>query len=265
MARPVTTFLRAAGDPLVDLGGYLVGVASITGEVLLSVVGAGGRIRPVVRDVLWRQVYFTAVTAVPFTALLALLVALAVAAQSPYSAAAGGNVLGTILVAALVRELAPITAATIVIARSGTAMAAELATMRVEGEVDALAGMGIAPFEYLVVPRVVGTAVALASLTVVFLAVSLGASAALSPLLGGPPPGDIVDLVANALRPADAAALAAKTVIPGMAVAAVACQEGLRASRSTTQIPPAATAAVVRSFSLVFVWNTAVTALLYLT
>jgi phospholipid/cholesterol/gamma-HCH transport system permease protein len=265
MTRPITSFLRAAGDPVVDLASYLVGVASITGEVVLSVAGAGGRLRPVVREVLWRQVYFTAVTAVPFTALLGLLVALAVAAQSPYSAAAGGSVLGTILVAALVRELAPITAATIVIARSGTAMAAELATMRVEGEVDALAGMGVDPFEYLVVPRVVGTALALASLTVLFLAVSLGASAALSPLLGGPSPGVLLDLVANALRPADAAALAAKTVVPGMAIAAIACTEGLRASRSTTQIPPAATAAVVRSFSLVFVWNTVVTALLYLT
>jgi ABC-type transporter Mla maintaining outer membrane lipid asymmetry permease subunit MlaE len=44
----------------------------------------------------------------------------------------------------------------------------------------------------------------------------------------------------------------------------VACHEGFRASRSTTQIPPAVTAAGVRAFTLVFVWNTIVTALLYL-
>lgn len=264
MARSLTAFLRAAGDPIVDLAAYVTTVAAIAGEAILAAGASAGRLRPVVREVLWRQVYFTAVTAVPFTSLLAFLVALAVAAQSPYSAAAGGNVLGTILVAALVRELAPVTAATIVIARSGTAMAAELATMRVEGEVDALSGMGIEPLDYLVVPRVIGTAISLLGLTVVFLAVSLGASAVLSPLLGGPPPRALAGLVAAALRPSDPLALLAKTLVPGMAVAAIACTEGLRAGRSTTRIPPAVTAAVVRSFTLVFVWNAAVSALVYL-
>jgi phospholipid/cholesterol/gamma-HCH transport system permease protein len=256
--------LRAFGDPAVDLAAYLTDVAAITGETALSLARSAGRLRPVVRDVLLRQVYFSAVRALPFTLLLALLVALAVAAQTPYSAAAGGDVLGTVLVATLVRELAPLLTAWIVIARSGTAVAAELATMRIEGEVDALLGMGVDPFEYLVVPRVIGTTAALAGLTVVFLALALGTSALLSPALGGPPPAVLLDHVSAALRPADAVALAAKTLVPGMGVAAVACHEGLAASRSTTRIPPAVTAAGVRAFTLVFAWNTLVTALLYL-
>jgi phospholipid/cholesterol/gamma-HCH transport system permease protein len=263
--RPSTSsILRALGDPVVDLAAYLADVAAIAGETAIALGRSTGRLRPVVRDVLWRQVYFTAVHATPFTLLLALLVALAVAAQSPYSAAAGGDVLGTVLVATLVRELAPLLTAWIVIVRSGTAIAAELATMRIEGEVDALVGMGIDPFEYLVIPRVVGTAAAVASLTVVFLAFALGTSSLLSPLLGGPSPRVLFDHVAGALRPADAVALAAKTIVPGMAIAAIACQEGLRASHSTTRIPPAVTAAGMRAFTLVFVWNTLVTALLYL-
>lgn len=256
--------LRALGDPAVDLAAYLADVAALAGETALALARAAGRVRPVVREVLWRQVYFTSVKAAPFTLLLALLVALAVAAQSPYTAGAGGDVLGAVLVATLVRELAPLLTAWIVIVRSGTAIAAELATMRIEGEIDALVGMGIDPFEYLVVPRVLGAAVAVASLTVLFLSVSLGASAVLSPLLGGPAPRVLLDHVASALRPADAVALLAKTVVPGTAIAAVACHEGFRASRSTTQIPPAVTAAGARAFALVFVWNTVVTALLYL-
>jgi phospholipid/cholesterol/gamma-HCH transport system permease protein len=261
---PPRSVLRALGDPAVDLAGYLADVSAIAGETALTMARSAGRLRPAVRDVLWRQVYFTAVRATPFTLLVAALVALAVAAQSPYAAAAGGDVLGTVLVATLVRELAPLLTAWIVIARSGTAIAAELATMRIEGEVDALVGMGIDPFEYLVVPRVVGTAAAVASLTAVFLAFSLAASALLSPALGGPSPGVLLDHVAGALRPADAVALAAKTVVPGMAIAAVACHEGLSAAGSTTRVPPAVTAAGVRAFTLVFVWNTCVTALLYL-
>jgi phospholipid/cholesterol/gamma-HCH transport system permease protein len=264
MAGRTESLLRAFGDPVVDLAVYLTDIAAISGETVLAFARSAGRIRPVVREVLWRQVYFTAVRAAPFTVLLALLVALAVAAQSPYSAAAGGEVVGRVLVATLVRELAPLLTAWIVIVRSGTAIAAELATMRIEGEVDALAGMGIDPFEYLVVPRVLGVAAAVASLTIVFLLCSVGASALFSPLLGGPAPHVLLDHVAGALRPADGVALAAKTIVPGMAIAGISCQEGFRAARSTTQVPPAVTAAGVRSFTAVFVWNTLVTAILYL-
>lgn len=87
------SFLRALGDPAVDLAVYLTDVAAISGETALALGRSAGRIRPVVREVLWRQVYFTAVRAAPFTLLLALLVALAVAAQSPIAAEAGGEVL----------------------------------------------------------------------------------------------------------------------------------------------------------------------------
>src|SRR5512146_696445 len=95
------SLLRALGDPVVDLAAYLTDVAAISGETGLTLARSVGRIRPVVREVLWRQVYFTSVRAAPFTLLLALLVALAVAAQSPFTAGAGGEVLGTVLVATL--------------------------------------------------------------------------------------------------------------------------------------------------------------------
>jgi len=167
----------------------LIALAAMIGEVLLALLWSAGRLRPVVRDVLYRQVYFTGVRAIPFAAFLSLLVATMVAVQAPYSAAAGGNILGSVLVVVLVRELGPLAAALIVVTRSGTAMAAELATMGVSGETDGLAGMGVEPFEYLVLPRLVGTAISLVALTVLFLATSIFTSALLSPLLNGPSPG----------------------------------------------------------------------------
>jgi phospholipid/cholesterol/gamma-HCH transport system permease protein len=254
---------QATGAPVVDALVYAVRIAALIGETLADLIGRWGA-RPAVRQVLYRQVYFTGVKAVPFTLLLALLVAVVVAVQSPWSAAAGGEVLGKVLVVVLIRELGPVVAAIIVIARSGTAMAAELATMRVNGEVDTLAALGIDPFEYLIVPRLLGTAVSLVTLTTLFLGATLGVSALLSPLLGGPPPADLLGHVALALQGPDAAALLAKTLVPGLTIAAVACLEGLSAWRSTTDIPPAVTATVVRAFSIVFVWNTSVSTLLYL-
>jgi phospholipid/cholesterol/gamma-HCH transport system permease protein len=258
------TFLSAIGSPVVDAVGYAIRLAALCGEALIALGASWGRLRPTVRQVLYRQIYFTGAKAVPFAVLLALLVAVAVALQAPWSAAAGGSVLGSLLVVVLIRELGPVVAATIVIARSATAMASELATMRVEGEVDTLSALGVDPLQYLVVPRLLGTALSLVTLTVLFLGTTLGASALLSPLLGGPQPLDLLRQVARALRGADALALLAKTAVPGLTIAAVACLEGLSAWRSTTDIPPAVTATVVRSFSLVFGWNTLVSALLYL-
>lgn len=255
---------RAVGTPVVAAARYAVRLSALLGEALLVLLASGGRLRPALRQVFLRQVYFTGVLAVPFALVLALLVAVAVAVQAHWSAAAGGEVLGTLLVVVLVRELGPLVATTIVVARSGTAMAAELATMRVDGEVETLAGMGVDPFEYLVVPRLLGTAVALAGLTVLFLAGTLAASAALSPLLGGPPPWALLGQVTRALEATDAAALLAKTLVPGLVIAAVACHEGLSAWRSTTDVPPAVTATVVRATTLAFGWNTLVSLFLYL-
>ena len=255
---------RAAGTPVVEGAGYAIRLASLVGEALGVVLSTGGRLRPAVRLVFYRQVYFTGVKALPFALLLALMVAVAVAVQAPWSAAAGGGMLGTVLVVVLVRELGPVVAATIVIARSGTAMAAELATMRVDGEVDTLTALGVDPFEYLVVPRLLGTAASLLTLTIFFLVAALGTSALLSPLMGGPAPADLLAQLARALRGADGAALLAKTLVPGLTIAAVGCLEGLSAWRSTTEVPPAVTRTVVRAFSIAFGWNTLVSAVLYL-
>ena len=254
----------AVGGAVVGTVAYAVRLAAIIGEGAAALLATGGWLRPVGRTVLYRQVYFTGILAIPFALLLSLLIALIVAVQAPYSAAAGGDVLGTVLVVVLVRELGPLLAATIVIARSASAMAAELAMMRVDGEVDLLDGLGVDPFTYLVLPRLLATAFSMVALTVLVLGTSLGVSALLSPLLGGPAPVVLLELVSRALHGGDAAALLAKTIVPGLAVAAIACTEGLSAWRSVTDVPPAVTATMVRAISVVFIWNTLVSSLLYL-
>src|SRR6201999_4172256 len=76
------------------------------------------------------------------------------------------NYAGTVMVTVVVRELGPILAALLVLARVGTANVVELGTARATGEVEALEALGIDPVHYLVVPRVVGMAVGAFALTV---------------------------------------------------------------------------------------------------
>jgi ABC-type transporter Mla maintaining outer membrane lipid asymmetry permease subunit MlaE len=65
------------------------------------------------------------------------------------------------------------------------------------------------------------------------------------------------------MSPVDHLVVLAKTAVPGVLMAAISCEEGLSASRSSTAVPPAVTRAVVRSMTVVFLWDGLVTALAY--
>lgn len=265
MSRNALALPRAVGGAILDAVAYAVRISAIIGYALRCLTLARGRLRPVVRAVLYRQVLFTGVQAIPFTALIAGLVALIVVIQARLGGGVGeGGVVGRLLVVAIVRELGPIVVGTIVVARSCSAIAAELGNMRVGREIDTLVAMGVDPFEYLIVPRLTGVAVAVMCLTVVFVTVSLGAGAALTALLAERTgAGEIVRLIGENLQPVDHLVVLAKTLVPGLLMAAISCHEGLSASRSVTAVPPAVTAAVVRSLAAVFVWDSLVTALVY--
>src|SRR5581483_2426564 len=81
--------------------------------------------------------------------------------------------LGTVMVYVVVRELGPFVTAMLVLARPGTANVIELGTARALGEVEALEALGIDPVHYLVMPRVIGMAAGVLSLTVYFIICAL--------------------------------------------------------------------------------------------
>jgi phospholipid/cholesterol/gamma-HCH transport system permease protein len=136
--------------------------------------------------------------------------------------------LGSIMVIAVVRELGPLLAALLVLARVGTANVVELGTARALGEVEALEALGIDPVHYLVVPRVVGMAVGMFSLTV-YLILGALASGYLWAFLQDVPllPGDYFGQIAGALTYLDFVLLALKTCAFGFIIAIVTCYHGL--------------------------------------
>lgn len=256
----------ATGRAVRSGAAYVLAIATLIGTAV--VLAAGRRRMPAVgREVVKRQILFTGVEALPFVGLIALLTGAVVAVQALLlSGAAGRELLGTLLVTVLVRELGPLIVAFIVIGRSGAAIAAELASMRVQGELDSLEAMGVDPFDYLVVPRMAGAVAALAGLGVAFIAMSLLAGWLILQGAAEVPPGfvEYAALLAVPLSGVDAVVLLAKTAVPGLLISAIACHEGLAAAASPTEVPRAATRAVVRSLSAVFLWDALVTALVWL-
>lgn len=223
---------------------------------------------PAVRNVLARQILFTGYEAARFVALIAFLVGVSVVVQTQVALAKFGQsgLLGPILVMVLVREIGPLLTNFVVIGRSGTAMATEMANMKVNGEVQVLDAQGLDPFLYLVVPRVLGAAISIFCLTVVFILVSF-ASGYLSGLLLGANTGDpwhFLDSIFGAVTPADVLNLLIKSFVPGLLMGAICCTEGLGVRGAITEVPQAATRAVVRSTAALFITSALVSLVTYL-
>jgi len=201
--------------------------ALITLGVLLKKSGvARGVIRPRVRQEISR--------AGSALVLMFLFVALAlgflVVGQTVSALAKVGamDYLGATMVIVIVRELGPLLTAMLVLARVGTAHVIELGTARALGEVEALEALGIDPVHYLVVPRVIGMAAGIFSLTI-YLILGALASGYLFAFLQDVPlrPGDYLKQIAGALNWLDFALLALKTVAFGFFIAIVTCYHGL--------------------------------------
>lgn len=161
------------------------------------------------------------------------------------------NYLGTIMVVVVVRELGPLTAAMLVLARIGTANVVELGTARATGEVEALEALGIDPVHYLVVPRVLGLAISVFALTVYLI---LGAllSGYLWAFLQDVPlrPVDYFRQLAGALRGLDFAFLALKALTFGFIIATVTCYHGLAQPIRLGEVSSATVRAVAQSVIL---------------
>ena len=265
-ARTATTPVAWVGAGTLALLTYTLRIATLIGYGVHRMTFGHRKMKAVTSQVLIRQVLFTGVEALPFTGLIATLLGLAVIVQAQLNLGAQPGLLGKLLVIVIVRELGPLVAALVIIGRSGTAMVVELGNMRVSGEIEALEAMGVSPFEYLVVPRLGGMAISIFCVSLFFVAVSLASGLAAASLLSAQAPSavEFAQNMASQMSWLDFFAFGAKTVMPALAIAAIACYEGLSAGPPITDVPRAATRGTVRAIAVLFSWNAVVSAVMYL-
>lgn len=220
------------------------------------------------RNVFARQLLFTAVEARNFIALVAFMVGLSVVVQSQYwlSKIGQSELLGPVLVMVVIRELGPLLVNFIIIGRSGTAMAIEMGNMKLSGEVRALDAQGLDPFTYLILPRVVGAAVSVFCLTIIFIVVSFFSGYVCGTLIGANTgnPHLFIKSIFGAVQQADVFNVLVKTIVSGAMTGVICCTEGLGVGTAMTEVPQAATRAVVRSTAALFVISALVSLMTYL-
>ncbi len=207
------------------------------------------------RDVLLPNFYQIGVMSLPVVALTGLFIGMVLAVQSfaQFKALGLETRLGSVINLSLVRELGPVLAATMLAGRVGSAMAAELGTMRVTEQIDALESMGANPIYYLVVPRFLGCLVLIPTLTIMadFMGV-LGGYLYSHVVLGI----DEHHYWANSREYVDAFDFMmgiSKTFFFGAAIALVSCHHGFHCDHGAEGVGRAATNAFVHSFVLILV------------
>jgi len=219
-----------------------------------------------VRNVLARQILFTGIEALSLTLLIAVLAGISIVAQTQLWLNRFGQsgMLGRILVAVILREIGPLLVNLVVIGRSGTAIATEMAYMTVRKEIDLLDSQGLDPMVYIVVPRVLGVAASVLCLSIVFGIAALTSGYMVGFALGvAPDPARFIDSVSAAMSIGVVVNMGLKTVLSGLLIGTICCIEGLSVKGSVTEVPQAATRAVVRSIAAVLLVSAIVSVLSY--
>jgi len=227
--------LVAAGDGFAFLG-----------EALAAVLHLPTRSRQFRLADMLRTADQAGVRGVPLVLLLGILIGLILAFQSlmPMRRFGADLYVANLVAVSLLRELGPLLASVVLAGRSGSAFAAEIGTMKVNQEVDALNTMGIDAMTMLVLPRMAAALLVMPVLTVLL---ELAGLAGMSVVLvgSGIPLVAVANQVARWVRPADFYGGLAKAVVFGAVVAAIGCRAGLSAGNGPRAVGQAATAAVV--------------------
>ena len=159
--------------------------------------------------------------------------------------------LGAVIGLSLLRELGPVLAATMLAGRVGGAMAAELGTMRVTEQIDALASMGTNPIHYLVVPRFLGCLLMIPALTIVADLVGILGGAVFSLCWFDIDWYPYFIHLQQCVRPFDLIGGVFKSLFFGAAISLISCYYGFHCDAGAEGVGRAATTAFVRSFVVI--------------
>jgi len=218
-------------------------------------------------SLVFRQMVAIGVRALPMVALTAFSIGFTLAMQSAseLKKLGGASYVPDLVAVSLLRELGPVLIAVIVIGRSGSAVTAELGTMKVSEEIEALQVMAINPTQFLVVPRVIAMLIMLPLLTVFGNCIGIaGGWAVCVSALGMDTSAFIMSCLENATT-WDLYSGLIKSVVFAWITITIACNAGLEVEGGAEGVGQATTNSVVYSLLSMLVANAILTAIFYVT
>jgi len=258
-------FVSQIGASVTDALAYVGSLASLGGRAAYYAFVAPFQGKPLRLQRAVSQAMDVGVRALPILSLITFFIGLILALQAAYELRRFGamNYVATAVAVSMSRELGPLITAIVVIGRSGSAFAAEIGTMKVTEEIDALETMAISPIRFLVTPKFLAMILMLPCLTIWANAMGiLGGS------LFGVAKADFtfasyIQASLDSLLLRDIMTGLVKSVMFGITITAVGCQEGLDTGAGAEQVGRSTTRAVVVSIFLVVLVDLVFTTLFF--
>ena len=247
------------------IGRKLLDVCQDAGEMVLL----GLRASLASRDVVWSrgriigQMSRAGADTVGIASLSGFFIGMALALQTGYQLAKFGmeEKLGAIVSLSMCRELGPVLTAVLVSGKIGSGIAAEIATMSVGEEIDALRTLRIDPVRYLVMPRLIACVTMLPMLVIYVDVVGILGGGVMCSAYFGVPLSQYADLVSAALSFGEILRGLAKAAVFGGIIAVVGCHRGLKCTGGPEGVGRVTTQAVVVAIVSIFISNFFITRL----
>ncbi|HLI12431.1 MAG TPA: ABC transporter permease [Alphaproteobacteria bacterium] len=248
------------------------------GRVFLSFLAAAGRLTIFTATALFHcirppfffrliglQMIQIGYFSLPVVGLTAIFTGMVLALQSytGFSRFNAESAIATVVVLSMTRELAPVLAGLMVAGRVGAAMAAEIGTMRVTEQVDALVTLSTDPYKYLVAPRLIAGLTMLPLLVLVADIIGVFGGYIVSVHKLGFNPSNYIKLTWDFLKTIDVVSGLVKAAVFGFLIALMGCYHGYHSRGGAEGVGAATTNAVVSASILIFVFNYMLTAIFF--
>jgi phospholipid/cholesterol/gamma-HCH transport system permease protein len=259
--------VNAVLDALATIGRAAVGTCRVVGEVaLFALTGISHLVRP---PFYWRMFVAAFVEigyfSLPVVALTAIFTGMVLALQS-YTGFARFNAsaaIANVVVLSVTRELGPVLAGLMVAGRVGAAMAAELGTMRVTDQIDALTTLATNPMKYLIAPRLLAGTIALPLLVVVADILGVLGGFLIATIKLGFNPSNYMRSTLDFMQTGDVVSGLVKAAVFGFLVTLMGCYQGYTSRGGAQGVGAATTMAVVLASILILAFDYGLTELFF--
>lgn len=221
--------------------------------------------RPFFPRELFKQMDFIGIRSSTVILLTGMFTGMVTALQSHYGFRLFGaeSLVGSTTALGLLRELGPVLAALMVTARAGSAMSAELGTMRVTEQIDALTVMGVNPVQYLIIPRITASIIMMPLLTLVFDAIGMIGSWIVGVQLLKIDEGMFMSRIVQYVDYEDLGSGLIKAAVFGAILSIVGCYKGFTTTGGAEGVGKATTYSVVISAVSILVADYILTAIMF--
>jgi len=248
MYKLIYRFGNSVLETLIQLGE----ITEMFGKIIVAIFRRTYHFKNVIE-----QMQRVGVESLPSSVITALSVGMvfAVHVSMEFTRYGAAKVVGGIVGLAVWRELAPLMTGVVVAGRVGAAIAAEIGTMKVTEQVEALETMAVSPINYLIVPRFIALTIMVPVLVVFADVVGFLGGFAVSVIYAKVNPVSFLSSAFQMLEVSDITGGLIKSIVFGIIIALVACYKGITTTKGAKGVGDATTQSVVTSLMAIFIVN----------